>query len=580
MGKDAQNYLFFPEITYYDQINSTKMRRLLWTLVVIMATALHTDAVPATGRLYAYFITESGDSLRVRLLGDEHHSFWLSDDGRCFRLTPQQRLREIDREAALSQQMTPATLRRTPALGDFKHYEGKYRGIIILADFDDRHFKEGHDLDLYTHVANTEGFTNEMGFKGSVRDYFLSQSRGKFDFSFDVVGPVQLSHSYKYYGEDAADGSSRNLHAGEMIAEACQLAGEEADWSQYDWDGDGEVEQVFVLFAGEGQHNSTDTYTIWPHKHSLSQSDYGKTLQIGDCIIDQYACSSEMFTATMISGIGVMCHEFSHCFGFPEHYDAAMGSAGNFGMGRWDVMGYGNYNGNGFTPAGYTSYERMVLGWLDPIELKDGEVQIDGMRPLSEDGEAYIIYNDGNPDEYYMLENRQQTGWDEALPGRGLLILHVDFDKKIWEANGVNVVQTGGSFQNDHQRMTIFHADNDDLTTDFSLQRDPYPYSKRDSLTDRSFPPAALYTPNMAGKKLMGKPITRITRNADQTMSFHFSGSGSETGITEWSSPVTDGARKEIYHMGERKVWVIPHPNSIPLPNPPQRGGNPKYIGR
>ena len=529
------------------------MRRLFWTLFAIMCIALPSDAVPATGKLFRVFATSQGDSLRVQLIGDEHLSFWRSSDGRCYRLSPEQRLNEIDVQAEQVRRLSRPTLRRTPSLGDFKHYEGQYKGIIILANFSDRQFKEDHDKELYTNVANTENFTNEMGFRGSVRDYFLSQSRGKFDFSFDVVGPVQLSRSYKYYGEDAANGSSHNLHAGEMIAEACQLAGDSIDWGKYDWDGDGEVEQVFVVFAGEGQHNSSDTYTVWPHKHSLSMSDYGKTLQLGDYTIDQYACSSEMFTSTMISGIGVMCHEFSHCFGFPEHYDAALGSSGNFGMYTWDVMGMGNYNGNGFVPAGYTSHERMVLGWLDPIELRDEEVQIDGMQPLSEGGDAYIVYNDANPNEYYLLENRQQVGWDEKLPGRGLLIIHVDFDKDIWAANGVNVIQTSGAFQNTHQRMTIFHADNDDGKTDFSLQRDPYPYSKRDSLTDHSIPSATLYTPNLAGSLYMGKPVTQIKRNADLTVSFHF---GRATdGII--SLPVVDEKdRRKIYHIGGKDVWV------------------------
>ncbi len=538
-------------------IKDKYMASLLWFVLLIMATAffpLSMRAVPATGHLYGVFVTERGDSLRVRLVGDEHLSFWKSDDGRCFQLNEKRQLCEIHTNELVSKSVPQSLAKRTPKLGDFKHYEGEYKGIIILANFADCQFKENHNQELYFNVANTPGFTNEMGFKGSVRDYFLSQSRGKFDFSFDVVGPVQLSHSYKYYGEDAANGSSHNIHAGEMIAEACQLVGETVDWSQYDWDGDGEVEQVFVVFAGEGQHNSTDPYTIWPHKHSLSMSDYGEVLQIGSRTIDQYACSSEMFTSTMISGIGVMCHEFSHCFGFPEHYDTALGSSGNFGMYTWDVMGMGNYNGNGFIPAGYTSHERMVLGWLDPIELCDDEVQVDGMQPLSEGGDAYIIYNDANHNEYYLLENRQKVGWDAALPGNGLLIIHVDFDKQIWEANGVNVVQTYGAFINDHQRMTIFHADNDDAKTDFSLQRDTYPYVKRDSLTDHSMPEAILYTPNLAGSKYMGKPITSIKRNADQTVSFHFGGTNTNgiSTIEENNIP----RRMKVYHIAGKDIWV------------------------
>ena len=208
------------------------MRRLFWTIVAILATSLCTDAVPVSGRLHSVFATEQGDSLRVRLMGDEHLSFWQSDDGRCFRLSADQRLHEIDLQAEKVRLLASAKPHRSPALGDFKHYEGQYKGIIILANFSDRKFKEGHDLELYNNVANTEGFTNNMGFKGSVRDYFLSQSRGKFDFSFDVIGPVELSHSYKYYGEDAPNGSSHNIHAGEMIAEACHLAGNDTDWSR------------------------------------------------------------------------------------------------------------------------------------------------------------------------------------------------------------------------------------------------------------------------------------------------------------------------------------------------------------
>jgi hypothetical protein len=134
--------------------------------------------------------------------------------------------------------------------------------------------------------------------------------------------------------------------------------------------------------------------------------------------------------------------------------------------------------------------------------------------------------------------------------------VHVDFDKQIWEANGVNVIQTVGNFQNDHQRMTIFHADNDEQATDFSLQRDPYPYGKRDSLTDNSFPPARLYTPNLAGKKLMGKPITNITRNADLTISFHFYGNNGQTGIRDERLDWWNGERQVIYRMGERTIWT------------------------
>ena len=130
----------------------------------------------------------------------------------------------------------------------------------------------------------------------------------------------------------------------------------------------------------------------------------------------------------MIEGIGTICHEFTHCLGLPDIYDTAYG--GGYGMGYWDLMNSGSYNSNGYIPAGFTSYEKMYCGWSQPIELKNDTV-ITGMKPLSEGGESYIIYNDANRNEYYLLENRQKTGWDAGIPGNGLLVIHVDYDPTL-----------------------------------------------------------------------------------------------------------------------------------------------------
>ena len=100
----------------------------------------------------------------------------------------------------------------------------------------------------------------------------------------------------------------------------------------------------------------------------------------------------------------------------------------------------------------------MVCGWLTPTELKDEDPHITNMKALSDGGGAYIIYNANHANEYYLIENRQKINWDAQLPGSGVLILHVDYDQTVWDNNVVNTV---GS-DNDHQRLTIFHADNDD----------------------------------------------------------------------------------------------------------------------
>ena len=355
---------------------------------------------------------------------------------------------------------------------------------------------------------------HELGFKGSVHDYFKDQSGGQFLIDFDVVGPVPLSMGYAYYGENDADG--HDLRAGEMVAEACKMVSGMVDFSDYDWDGDGEVEQVVVLFAGQGEHCCDDDKTIWPHEFQLEYSDYGHVLKLDEMVISTYACCSELSLNGIIDGIGTLCHEFSHCLGLPDMYDTE--GNGCFGMSQWDLMDYGCYNGNGFTPCGYTSYERMVCGWLEP-EVLTFSRDVADMKPLADGGPAYIIYNQCHPQEYYLIENRQLTGWDSALPGRGLFVLHVDEDEEAWYFNEVNVDPT-------HQRCTIFHADDEDGTSSTSLEGDPYPWHGNDCLTSTTNPAANLFHQGEDGTAYMPVELTGIRLLSNGMMSFCYTYTG------------------------------------------------------
>ena len=161
------------------------------------------------------------------------------------------------------------------------------------------------------------------------------------------------------------------------------------------------------------------------------------------------------------------------------------------------------------------------------------------MKALSDGGESYVIYNDAHPDEYYLLENRQLTGWDSELHAAGMLILHVDYDETVWRWNIVNDIVDYSDYEgyedcvNDHQRLTIFHADDDDdssywnshyqFYTKTTEEGDPYPYGSNNMLTNSSKPSATLYNKNTDGKKLMNKSVTDITQNEDGTIAFNFS---------------------------------------------------------
>ena len=437
--------------------------------------------------------------------------------------------------------------------GTHEPYIGKKKGLILLVDFTNKKFEDDHTLDLYKDITNKVGFKSDLGFVGSVKDYFLAQSGGQFELDFDVIGPLTMPKTYGYYG---ANTQGDDTNPGLMIATACEMADEFVNFKDYDWDGDGEVDQVFVIYAGLGEAAGGDANTIWPHEWKLQYNDYGKTLQLDDVTINTYACGPELTvkrsytgTTTVIEGIGTICHEFSHCLGLPDVYDTAYG--GGYGMNAWDLMCSGSYNGNSYIPAGFTSYEKMYCGWYQPIVLNNDTIVKD-MKPLSEGGEFYIIYNDAHPDEYYLLENRQKTGWDAALPGNGLLVIHVDYDPLPWQYNFVNNYTSYPNYNN-HERYTVIAADNNRGSNDVAT--DTYPYNDNDSLTNTSLPRAELYNLNPDGIHYTSKPITKI-RQENGLVSFEFKNQvknrSSETAIRSISAASNE--RRTIYNLQGRNM--------------------------
>ena len=403
------------------------------------------------------------------------------------------------------------------------------KGLVILVNFSDDN-KLQYGKSDFNEMFNTTGY-NKNRHIGSVRDYFKDQSYGQLEIDFDVVGPYQLSNKMSYYGENDSKGDDK--HAGQMAAEACQLANADVNYSDYDWDGDGEVDQVYIIYAGYGEATTgAPKNTVWPHEWTLTSSDYGKSLKLDNVIVDTYACSNELSgtSGSVMDGIGTACHEFSHCLGLPDLYDT---SEKCFGMATWSIMDYGCYNGpwgyEGCVPCAYTAYERFFAGWVEPTELHDGCI-VNGMKAITESEDCYIIYNDKVKDEYYLLTNIQKKSWNTYAEGHGLLVMHVDYDESAWFENAVNVNEN-------RQRCTIIAADDDmpplDSSTWDSLEGDPYPgKSENTSLTNESTPAAILYNANLDGKYYMNKPIEAITENSDGTISFVFNG-GPQLGVPE-----------------------------------------------
>lgn len=428
---------------------------------------------------------------------------------------------------------------------------GQHRGLVILVNFKDEKMQPAHTRQAFDDQFNLVGY-NKNGNAGSVHDYFLAQSYGQLDVTFDVVGPVTVSKNMASYGGNDSNGDDKDP-AG-MVYEAIKLAKQQnpsLNFKNYDWNNDGEVDQVYVIYAGYGEASDEDgslANTIWPHEWQLSAANYN--LSYDGVTIDTYGCSSELLGnesyPVQMDGIGSACHEFSHCLGLPDLYDTSGSSNPAFGMDSWSLMDYGCYGDDGYKPSGYTSYERWMSGWLTPKRLTEG-TSITNMAALTDSPEAYIIYNDNYPDEYYLLENRQQTGSDLMLEGHGLLVLHIDYDEDAWYNNEVNNVKS-------HQRCSIIAADN--KLSSYNLSGDPFPgTSHKTELTDTSRPAASLFHTNAAGTKKMGKPLTNITESATGLISFDFMG-GTETGIQSIKTEVNN-APHPTYNAAGRYIGTM-----------------------
>lgn len=405
---------------------------------------------------------------------------------------------------------------RTSNMAQRQKYVGSKKGLVILVNFANLEMTSNSAHRDFDNLFNLQGYS-ENNSVGSVHDYFYDQSYGKFDLKFDVVGPVTLSYNYGYYGANSEiNGTDQNVR--EMVLEACHLVDEQVNFKDYDWDGDGEVEQVFLIYAGYGEHAGAPANTIWPHKSILGSN----AITLDGVKINTYACSCELngMSGTKMCGIGTPCHEFSHCLGLPDLYDTDY--SGAFGMSYWDVMNSGSHSGptnNGEVPYGYSAYERWFAGWLEPKEITSTQ-HIDALANVEDTPDAYIIYNQGNRNECYILENHQASKWFQYVRSyrdmHGLMITHVDYDQKAWATNTVNPDLK-------HQRMSIVPADNSYGETEKELRGDLFPGSNGIQwLTNDSHINVGgkMFNENIDGTYYMNRTIGNIEENIDGTISF------------------------------------------------------------
>lgn len=340
------------------------------------------------------------------------------------------------------------------------------RGLLIVVEFEDTPLAAGNTVQSFDSLANADEYTYN-GAVGSCKQYYQDQSNGLYSPQFDVVGPVVLPQTTAYYGTDAAD-KGDDRYVADFVIDACKGAQDlGVDFANYDQDGDGNVDLVYILYAGYSQADGAAATCIWPHAWDMqsalyygntNQSEYyvesndaGQILSqnlpvLNGKTILRYACSNELiYRSNARTSIGTICHEFGHVLGLADLYRTD-GVDSKEVPGSWALMSNGNYLNNGNTPPNLSVWEKYSLGWVEPKMLAANEHVV-----LPADGTTYRMLNSSSivpeegaftTDTTLYFENRQMEGWDRYLPGHGMLVWQIVYDATDWYYNEPNNYST------------------------------------------------------------------------------------------------------------------------------------------
>jgi M6 family metalloprotease-like protein len=402
---------------------------------------------------------------------------------------------------------------------------GNRKAICILIGFTDLPFSKNH-YD-FSALFNQIGY-NYDGATGSFRDYYLENSYGQLDITFDVVGPYTASQNMAYYG--ANDSNGYDVKPRELVQEAIDLADPHVDYSQYTNEGT-EVQGLYVIYAGYGEEAGGPANAIWAHAWHLAAPIVrdGVTLH-------KYGCSAELrgYSGTEINGIGMVAHEFGHLLGAPDFYDTDYTTGGWYdGTGFWDLMADGSWNDDGTTPAHHNAYTKTAIyGWANPTIIV-GSTTVT-LANSTENGNSFYRINTTTSNEYYLLENRWRHKFDSYIPGDGMLIYHVH-SNIVSACNNNTVNQT-------HPQMMYPVAQ--DLIADQKATGNyggifystcTWPGAKS-QITDATTPNLKSWAGNNTNR-----PITRIKmNNTSKTITFDISGGDPSNPSNFFATPATN----------------------------------------
>jgi len=416
-------------------------------------------------------------------------------------------------------------------------YMGDQHIVVILVNFSDKSFL--YPQSYFDKMTNQPGYSGNgsaatgSGSTGSVRDYFMSSSNGKFKPTFDVYGPYTLANNMAYYGQDSG-GQGNDIRPAYMVQEACTLANADIDFSKYDYNNDGKIDNVVIIYAGVNQAEQGPANTIWPHRWSVvpgSNVPSGTNVTFDGKKLYDYLAVSELrgSSGSNMANVGTLVHEYSHIVGLPDYYNT---STGGSMVGTWTTMDQGNYNNNSRTPPAFSAYDRFYVGWFTPEQYISGSRTLyplsqDTIPPANTTKQAYLLsatasnlsggFNSTapSPSEFFMVEYREKTGFDAYLPAAGMLIWHIDYSASVWANNTPNV--SGSTSQTASKHMRVYLHPTNGLTN---------------TTTGGAFTSGS-FTPKLWAGTDINRPILNIVKNGTTNMFFGVGDPIAPTVVTE-----------------------------------------------
>lgn len=306
-----------------------------------------------------------------------------------------------------------------------KYLNGTIHAVMLLVDFPDNQHQV--EKSFFEDLANSIGLNWPVKYpgntnSGSIKEYYLWVSKGQMNLIIDVYGWFTAPHDYSYYVNNYYGLGSYPRNVQKLVEDVIEIADNDIDFSKYDNDKDGYIDLLLIVHAGSGAEFSGNKNDIWSHKSVISE------LTIDGVYAKDYAIEPEYWERPGDMTIGVYCHEIGHLLGLPDLYDTD-----SYGLGSWSLMAYGSWNGEdkmGGSPSGLDAWSKLQTGWYNANVFSENKKDV-LLKNIMNDGDLIVLLRNDNDNskEYFLLENRQLEGFDFYLPGRGLLIYHVDENK-------------------------------------------------------------------------------------------------------------------------------------------------------